>query len=108
MLVAYDPTVTTPELLLKAAREAVRVNQQVGVTAWMDAAANAGEIRLGTPCAVYDGKVQAVAQMGLNAGMPLTYNYQQDVVPTPPTKLGGLLRNGFNRGLYWAVARGMI
>ncbi|PPS61003.1 NAD(P)/FAD-dependent oxidoreductase [Pseudomonas sp. BRM28] len=68
----------------------------------------AGEIRLGTPCAVYDGKVQAVAQMGLNAGMPLTYNYQQDVVPTPPTKLGGLLRNGFNRGLYWAVARGMI
>ena len=30
------------ELLLKAAREAVRVNQQVGVTAWMDAAANGG------------------------------------------------------------------
>lgn len=32
----------SPELLLKAAREAVRVNQQVGVTAWMDAAANGG------------------------------------------------------------------
>ncbi|NQD92744.1 amidohydrolase [Pseudomonas sp. CrR25] len=30
------------ELLLKAAREAVRVNNQVGVTAWMDAAANGG------------------------------------------------------------------
>lgn len=32
----------SPELLLKAAREAVRANQQVGVTAWMDAAANGG------------------------------------------------------------------
>lgn len=32
----------SPELMLKAAREAVRVNQQVGVTAWMDAAANGG------------------------------------------------------------------
>ncbi|MDP3845637.1 MAG: amidohydrolase [Pseudomonas sp.] len=30
------------ELMLNAAREAVRVNNQVGVTAWMDAAANAG------------------------------------------------------------------
>ncbi|WP_137820265.1 amidohydrolase [Pseudomonas sp. 2FG] len=30
------------ELMLKAAREAVRVNLQVGVTAWMDAAANGG------------------------------------------------------------------
>jgi len=68
----------------------------------------AGEIRLGAPCAVYDGKVQAVAQMGLDAGMPLTYDYTRDVLPTPPTKLGGLLRNGFNRGLYWAVARGML
>lgn len=29
-------------VLLKAAREAVRINNQVGVTAWMDAAANAG------------------------------------------------------------------
>jgi len=29
-------------VLLKAAREAVKVNNQVGVTAWMDAAANAG------------------------------------------------------------------
>lgn len=30
------------ELMLKAAREAVRINNQVGVTAWMDAAANGG------------------------------------------------------------------
>ncbi|WP_433887099.1 amidohydrolase [Pseudomonas vranovensis] len=30
------------EVMLKAAREAVRVNNQYGVTAWMDAAANAG------------------------------------------------------------------
>jgi sulfide:quinone oxidoreductase len=68
----------------------------------------AAEIRLGSPSAVYDGRVQAVAQMGLNAGMPLWYNYAHDVMPTPPSKLGGLLRNGFNRGLYWAVARGML
>jgi len=32
----------TEAMMLKAAREAVRVNNQVGVTAWMDAAANAG------------------------------------------------------------------
>ena len=30
------------ELMLKAAREAVRINLEVGVTAWMDAAANGG------------------------------------------------------------------
>lgn len=66
------------------------------------------QIRLGVPNSVYDGRVQAVAQMGLNAGMPLWYDYVHDVLPTPPTKLGGLLRNGFNRGLYWAVARGML
>ena len=66
------------------------------------------EIRLGAPNTVYDGRVQAVAQMGLNAGMPLWYDYSRDVLPTPPTKLGGLLRHGFNRGLYWAVARGML
>ncbi|MBF6038656.1 NAD(P)/FAD-dependent oxidoreductase [Pseudomonas sp. P154a] len=66
------------------------------------------QIRLGAPHSVYDGRVQAVAQMGLNAGMPLVYNYARDVSPTPPTKLGGLLRHGFNRGLYWAVARGML
>ena len=65
----------------------------------------AGEIRLGQVCSAYDGRVQAVAQMGLNAGMPLWYDYTHDVLPTPPTKLGGLLRHGFNRGLYWAVAR---
>ena len=68
----------------------------------------AGKVRLGTNVSVYDGRVHAVAQMGLNAGMPLWYDYQVDVLPTPPTKLGGLLRNGFNRGLYWAVARGML
>jgi sulfide:quinone oxidoreductase len=66
------------------------------------------QIRLGAPNSVYDGRVQAVAQMGLNAGMPLWYDYAHDVLSTPPTKLGGLLRNGFNRGLYWAVARGML
>jgi sulfide:quinone oxidoreductase len=66
------------------------------------------EIRLGGPIDVYDGRVQAVAQMGLRAGMPLWYNYACDVLPTPPTKLGGLLRHGFNHGLYWAVARGML
>lgn len=32
----------SPELMLKAAREAVKVNNQYGVTAWMDAASNAG------------------------------------------------------------------
>lgn len=68
----------------------------------------AAEIRLGAPNTVYDGRVQAVAQMGLNAGMPLWYDYTHDVLPTPPTRLGGLLRNGFNRGLYWAVARGLL
>jgi sulfide:quinone oxidoreductase len=68
----------------------------------------ASEIRRGAPNSVYDGRVQAVAQMGLNAGMPLVYDYAHDVLPTPPTKLGGLLRNGFNRGLYWAVARGIL
>ncbi|CAI8767084.1 sulfide:quinone oxidoreductase [Pseudomonas sp. IT-P44] len=68
----------------------------------------AAEIRLGGPIDVYDGRVQAVAQMGLYAGMPLWYNYMRDVLPTPPTKLGGLLRHGFNHGLYWAVARGML
>ena len=68
----------------------------------------AGKVRLGTNVSVYNGRVQAVAQMGLNAGMPLWYDYQVDVLPTPPTKLGSLLRNGFNRGLYWAVARGML
>ncbi|HGL4260247.1 NAD(P)/FAD-dependent oxidoreductase [Burkholderia dolosa] len=67
----------------------------------------AARIRLGESVATYDGKVQAVAQMGLDAGMPLWYDYRRDVQPTPPTKLGGLLRQGFNRGLYWAVARGL-
>jgi hypothetical protein len=33
----------SPEFLLEAARAAVRINNEVGVTAWMDAAANAGD-----------------------------------------------------------------
>jgi len=68
----------------------------------------AGDLRIGRTVDVYDGKVQAVAQMGLEAGMPLWYNYDEDVHPTPPTKVGGLLRKAFNRGIYWSVARGMI
>lgn len=67
----------------------------------------AGLMRLGTTVAAYDGRVQAVAQMGLEAGMPLWYDYDVDVLPTPPTKIGGLMRKAFNRGGYWAVARGM-
>ncbi|EPO7432229.1 NAD(P)/FAD-dependent oxidoreductase [Yersinia enterocolitica] len=66
------------------------------------------ELRIGYPTSYYDGKVQALAQMGLNAGMPLWYDYRNDVMPTPPTKVGGMLRNGFNRGLYWATVRGLI
>jgi hypothetical protein len=31
-----------------------------------------------------------------------------ELIPTPPTKLGGLLRNGFNRGIYWAAIRGLV
>lgn len=68
----------------------------------------AGDIRLGRTIDEYDGKVQAVAQMGLEAGMPLWYDYDEDVHPTPPTKVGGLLRKAFNRGIYWSVARGII
>ena len=68
----------------------------------------AGDLRLGRTVDVYDGKVQAVAQMGLEAGMPLWYEYDEDVHPTPPTKVGGLLRKAFNRGIYWSVARGII
>lgn len=67
-----------------------------------------GELTYGYPAAIYDGRVQAVAQMGLNAGMPLQYDYKHDVIPTPATKIGGLLRNGFNRGIYWAAIRGLI
>lgn len=68
----------------------------------------AGLIRIGNTVAEYDGKVQAIAQMGLNAGMPLWYDYDVDVIPTPATKIGGLMRKGFNRGIYWSVARGLI
>jgi len=38
----------------------------------------------------------------------LVYDYRNDVTPMPATKLGGMLRNGFNRGLYWGVVRGMF
>lgn len=68
----------------------------------------AGLIRLGELPARYDGKVQAIAQMGLEAGMPLWYDYEEDVHPTPPTKIGGLMRKAFNRGIYWTVARGLV
>ncbi|MFB7882369.1 NAD(P)/FAD-dependent oxidoreductase [Brevundimonas diminuta] len=68
----------------------------------------AGDIRIGRTVDAYDGKVQAVAQMGLEVGMPLWYDYDEDVHPTPPTKVGGLLRKAFNRGIYWSVARGIV
>lgn len=68
----------------------------------------AGEIRLGRPMDAYDGRVVAVAQMGFENGMPLFYDYENDVKPTPPNKLGGLMRKGFNRGVYWSVARGLV
>jgi sulfide:quinone oxidoreductase len=68
----------------------------------------ASEIRRGYTSAIYDGKVQAIAQMGLEAGMPLWYDYNNDVQVAPPTKLGGLMRKTFNRGIYWAVARGIV
>ncbi|OEY67589.1 NAD(P)/FAD-dependent oxidoreductase [Marinobacter sp. X15-166B] len=68
----------------------------------------AGLVRHGETPAEYDGRVQAIAQMGLEAGMPLWYDYDVDVIPTPPTKIGGLMRKGFNRGIYWSVARGLV
>ena len=46
--------------------------------------------------------------MGLDDGMPLWYDYQHDVQPTPPNRIAGMMRKGFNRGVYWAVARGLI
>ncbi len=68
----------------------------------------AAEIRLGYPTESYDGKVIAVAQMGLSCGMPLWYDYEEDVAPTPCSKFGSFVRLGFNKGLYWAAARGML
>jgi len=68
----------------------------------------AAEIRYGYPTESYDGKVIAVAQMGLTCGMPLWYDYEDDVMPTPCSKLGSFVRLGFNKGLYWAAARGML
>jgi len=68
----------------------------------------ASEIRRGYTSSIYDGKVQAIAQMGLEAGMPLWYDYKSDVQVAPPTKLGGLMRKTFNRSIYWAVARGLV
>lgn len=65
-------------------------------------------IRLGCLSDAYDGRVVAIAQMGLEDGMPLWYDYESDVKPTPPNKLGGLMRKGFNRGVYWSVARGLV
>jgi len=68
----------------------------------------ASSIRFGTLSDAYDGRVVAIAQMGLENGMPLWYDYEVDVQPTPPNKIGGLMRKGFNRGVYWAVARGLV
>jgi len=68
----------------------------------------AAEVRYGYPTECYDGKVIAVAQMGLSCGMPLWYDYEEDVQPTPCSKLGSFVRLGFNKGLYWAAARGML
>ncbi|MGX2040051.1 NAD(P)/FAD-dependent oxidoreductase [Methylocaldum sp. MU1018] len=68
----------------------------------------ASELRLGRISDAYDGKVVAIAQMGLEDGMPLWYDYKNDVKPNPPNKLGGLMRKSFNRGIYWAVARGLV
>ncbi len=68
----------------------------------------AAEIRYGYPTESYDGKVIAVAQMGLSCGMPLWYDYEEDVKPTQCSKLGSFVRLGFNKGLYWAAARGML
>jgi len=68
----------------------------------------ASEMRRGYTSAIYEGKVHAVAQMGLDSGMPLWYDYGSDVQVAPPTKLGGLMRKTFNRGVYWAVARGLV
>lgn len=65
-------------------------------------------IRLGHLFDTYDGRVVAIAQMGLEDGMPLWYDYESDVKPTPPNKLGGLMRKSFNRGVYWSVARGLV
>lgn len=68
----------------------------------------ASELRFGYPTESYDGKVIAVAQMGLSCGMPLWYDYNEDVQPTPCSKLGSFVRLGFNKGLYWASARGIL
>lgn len=68
----------------------------------------ASQIRFGRTSDAYDGRVVAIAQMGLDEGMPLWYDYQQDVKPTPPNKIAGMMRKGFNRGMYWAVARALV
>lgn len=68
----------------------------------------ASELRYGYPTESYDGLVIAIAQMGLSCGMPLWYDYEEDVQPTPCSKLGSFVRKGFNKGIYWAAARGMI
>jgi len=68
----------------------------------------ASELRHGYTSESYDGLVIAIAQMGLSCGMPLWYNYDKDVAPTPCSKLGSFVRKGFNKGIYWAAARGMV
>lgn len=68
----------------------------------------AAEIRYGYPTESYDGKVIAVAQMGLSCGMPLWYDYKDDVQPTQCSKLGSFIRVAFNTSVYWATARAMV
>ncbi|GAB1465628.1 hypothetical protein MASR2M54_11280 [Aliarcobacter cryaerophilus] len=63
-------------------------------------------MRHGYPTESYDGLVIAIAQMGLSCGMPLWYDYNEDVKPTPCSKLGSFVRKGFNKSdIYWAAAR---
>jgi len=68
----------------------------------------AAELRHGYPTESYDGLVIDIAQMGLSCGMPLWYDYEEDVQPTPCSKLGSFVRKGFNKGIYWAAARVMV
>ena len=64
----------------------------------------AAEIRLGAPIASTTDEFRPSRKW---ASMPACHfgTTTAATSPTPPTKLGGLLRHGFNRGLYWAVAR---
>lgn len=64
-------------------------------------------VALGSTVAAYNGKVQAIAQMGLYAGMPLWYDYD-DAMPIPAAKIGRSMRKAFKRGIHWSVVRGLV